>query len=173
MGITVKRAERKYEVVTDLTKLDRVDELTKVLQAESATLADPAKTKAARELKKLEKEMEDTTLVFTFRAVSAREYAEALAECQVEKDSQHPDGVDWYAMVQNLAPAATVEARWKPGDVAAFDPDADWPDLLDSMSDFQVAGLLSVIVGLGRETGAGPKAAFAKASRILKPSAKN
>lgn len=173
MGITVKRAERKYEIATDLTMLDRVDELTKIIQADSATLADPAKTKAARELKKLEKALDDSTLVITFRAVSAREYAEALSQAQVEKDSQHPDGIDWYRMVQLLAPDATVEARWKTGEAAEFNPDMDWPGLLDSMSDFQVAGLLSVIIGLGRETGAGPKAAFERASRTLQKSAKN
>lgn len=173
MSITVKRAQRTFELVTDLTMLDRIDELSAALATESTTLADPAKSKAARELKAIEKKVDDTTLVFTLRAVTAREFAEAQEAGRVEKDDQHPDGLDWFKVVRELAPAATVSVKWKPGDVAAFDPDADWPELLDSMSDFQVAELLSVIVGLGRETGAGPKAAFARLSSTPRRSAKN
>ena len=153
--------------------LDRVDELSRKLSKHSDQLADPERVEAARELEQLRKQLDENTLVVKLQAVTGRAYAEALAASAMEKDAQHPEGTDWFNVVKLLAPEATVEVRWKTGEAADFTPDMDWPALMDSMSDFQCAELLRTVVGLGRETGAGPKAVFARASSILRNSAKN
>ena len=173
MSITVKRAERSLEICTDLTMLDKVDEFTRRLSKHSDQLADPDRIEAARELKKLEHQLDENTLVVKLQAVTGRAYAEALAASAVEKDAQHPEGTDWFNVVRLLAPEATVEAHWKTGEACEFQPDMDWPALMDSMSDYQCAQLLQTVVGLGRETGAGPKAAFKRASSILQNSGTN
>lgn len=173
MSITVKRAERSLEICTDLTMLDKVDELNRKLSKHSDQLADPERVEAARELSKLSQQLDENTLVVKLQAVTGRAYAEALAQSSVEKDAQHPEGTDWFNVVKLLAPEATVEVKWKTGEAADFQPDMDWPALMDSMSDFQCAQLLQTVVGLGRETGAGPKAVFRKASSILQNSARN
>ena len=173
MAITVKRPERTVEIITDLTMLDEIDRLTKEVSAPSTTLADPRKVKAARRLEALADEVKGVTLSVRFQAVSARENAEAMAAA-VPKDDQHPDGTDWFKVVQKLAPAATVSVEWADGSACNdFNPDTDWSALLDSMSDYQVAEVLGAIIALGRETGAGPKAIFEKASSILRASGQN
>lgn len=174
MAITVKRPERTVEIITDLSMLDEIDRLTKEVSAPSTTLADTRKVKAARRLEALADEVKGVTLSVRFQAVSARENAEAMAAAAVPKDDQHPDGTDWFKVVQKLAPAATVSVEWADGSACNdFNPDTDWPALLDSMSDYQVAEILGAIIALGRETGAGPKAIFEKASSILRASGQN
>ncbi|PJM80011.1 hypothetical protein [Bifidobacterium scaligerum] len=168
MAITIKRAEKSMEIVTDLTMLDRLDELNDIIHDNTGMENDPKKVKARREITRLHELFDDVTLVAKFRAVTAADYALALSECRVEQSPDHPEGIDWYRLTLTLAPKSCIEIKWKNGKPADMAPDSpqDWAVLCGSMSDGQVARIQSLITGLGSPQASDlPKAVFANASK--------
>lgn len=153
--ITVKRARRVVDLVTDLSLTEQYTEALRALDearggmptaamevGESAAVRD-----AAAAVQKLEQEMAATTIRFTVEAVSRLRWAEHSAQHPPREDNAgdarlglNLDSLD------ELIPESIKAVHDADGKPIDFDPRSEWPALSAQLSDSQWADFASAIV---------------------------
>lgn len=163
MALTIKRARRVVDLVTDLALHEEYIAALRALDAASAgeplvamEVGKSAATKAAAQhVQDLEAQMAATTLRFTLEAVTRKRWAEHVAEHPPREgdEADRITGMD-LSSVDPLIAESIIAVHDADGQPIDFDPATEWLPLADEMSDGQWGDFADAIVNVNRGTAA-------------------
>lgn len=179
MAITIKRARRVVDLVTDLGLQEQyTDALRAMDEARGDTpyvameVGDSADVRTAAELvQKIEAEMQASTLRFTIEAVDRLRWNEHMVN-HPPRENDEADKAQGFnvSSIDELLPQsikAVHDADGKPYD---FDPKTEWADLSAALSDGQWSDFATAVIVVNRGTDA-PKSRAA--SLVMRSSDKS
>jgi hypothetical protein len=155
MKLTVKRPETTVELCLDgslygewRTAQAELERLNKEKLGDDR-LNSPIKAKA-EQIKKLEQAMKDQTVTFTLRGMRRADW-EHLTTANPPRDGDERDeklyGFNLSAVMERAIPESIVAVQ-QGEEKIDFDPDTEWADLADNMTDAQyedfIVGVLQV-----------------------------
>lgn len=149
MKVTVKPITQDEEIVTDLQLMsDIVDLSNQLAQQDKPKKADKEK------LAGMVKELDSKTLVLTLKGLPSSPWnAIVIDHTDMVKDRAVKD---FQGMVRDAVPRMLVKAEWKDGTEVAFE-DGELEELIDSLTDIQVAELIQTIQTLNTPINQLPK----------------
>lgn len=149
MEVTVKPITKTVEIITDLQLMsDIVDLGNKVAQQDKPKKADKEK------LAGMVKELDSKTLLLTLKGLPSSPWnAIVIDHTNMVKDRAVKD---FQGMVRDAVPRMLVKAAWKDGAEVTFE-DGELEELIDSLTDIQVAELIQTIQTLNTPINQLPK----------------
>lgn len=126
--------------------------------------------KAAKAVRDIEERMERSVLTFRLRALPRSEWADLLVKHPPKTELDKQFGAARSDFFEDAIPASIVEVTQN-GETVDFDVDEDWPDLAESMTDWQFNQFAAAVFGLNRSEVDIPFSAAA--SRTIRRSERN
>lgn len=154
--LAVKRPEKVVPLCLDASLQADWEEAEKALtDARKATAGDrltgqAEATRLAAEVKRLEDAMLAEVAHFRLRALPRSKWAELLATNPPTDDADDKAfGANKAGFFEAVIPASIVEVK-RGDEVLEFDPEADWSDLADDMTDRQYSDFADAVFVLNR-----------------------
>lgn len=149
MKVTVKPITKTVEIVTDLQLMSDIVELSNQLaQQDKPKKADKVK------LASMVKDLDSKTLLLTLKGLPSSPWnAIVIDHTDMVKDRAVKD---FQGMVRDAVPRMLVKAAWKDGAEVTFE-DGELEELIDTLTDIQVAELIQVIQTLNTPINQLPK----------------
>ncbi|WP_339350988.1 hypothetical protein [Bifidobacterium indicum] len=150
MEVTVKPITKTVEIITDLQLMsDIVDLGNQVVGQDKPKKADKEK------LAGMVKDLDSKTLLLTMKGLTSSPWnAIVIAHADVVNDRVVKD---FQGLVRDAVPRMLVKAEWKDGTEVTFE-DGELEDLIDSLTDTQVAELAQTVQTLNTPVNQIPKA---------------
>jgi len=163
MAITIKRARRVVDLVTDLGLQEQYTDALRAMDAArgdtpyvAMEVGESAEVREAAELvQKIEADMQASTLRFTIEAVDRLRWNEHMAKHPARDDNEadKAQGFD-VSSIDGLLPESIKSVHDFDGKPYDFDPKAEWADLSAAMSDGQWSDFASAVIVVNRGTDA-------------------
>lgn len=166
MGITIKRPEATYKLCTDMSlrvEWELADEQLRNARSKATgdrLTGNAEATRLAEQVQELERQMEAATIVFRLRALMRPRFNEivALHPPRQDNDDDKEAGLNRETFFDALLMAkekksdvgTIVEVRDANGELVDFDPESEWPDLADQMTDLQYQDIANLAYVLNR-----------------------
>ncbi|AEI11814.1 hypothetical protein [Cellulomonas gilvus] len=161
-SLTIKRAEKAIDFCTDLALTARHEQLDAELgdvRKKRQTLASHSEAELVAQLRDLERQMAESTVVFVLRALSNKRWAEHEAAHPPRKGDAADEAysVNLSTFVDAVMPESIVSVTHKhDGSPVDFDPATDWMSLADEMSNAQFQVFALALLALNRGVTAAP-----------------
>lgn len=161
----IKRATTSVPLVTNLELLAEYDKASDVLEKlqknarPDKMVGDTELRKAAQDVRALEDQMQDSTVLVKLRALKRTRWAELEEKHPAREDNDLDKryGLNVDTFFDEAIPECIVEATWKTsGKKVDLDPSTDWAELADDMSDGQYAQFITAALALNRGAAAVP-----------------
>lgn len=179
MAVSIKRARRVVDLVTDLSLQEQYTQALRDLDTARANKPlvamevgeSPEVQDAASAVQVLEAEMAASTLRFTLEAVQRLRWNEHIAANPPREGNSQDEaqGVNIESL-DALIPESIKAVHDMDGNPVDFDPKAEWPALSQEISDGQWSDFVSELILVNRGSGA-PKSPVA--SLVMRRSAKS
>ncbi len=163
MAITIRRARRVVDLVTDLglqeqytAALRAMDEAKGDMPYVAMEVGESAEMrKAAEAVQKIEADMQASTLRFTVEAVDRLRWNEHMAKHPGREDNEadRAQGFD-VSSLDEILPESIKAVHDFDGKPFDFDPRAEWADLSAAMSDGQWSDFAAAVITVNRGTDA-------------------
>lgn len=149
MEVTVKPITKTVEIVTDLQLMSDIVDLGNQVAGQ-----DKRKKADKERLAGMVKELDSKTLLLTLKGLPSSPWnAIVIDHTDMVKDRAVKD---FQGMVRDAVPRMLVKASWKDGAEVTFE-DGELDELIDSLTDIQVAELIQVIQTLNTPINQLPK----------------
>ena len=167
--ITIKRARRVVDLVTDLSLTEQYTEALRVLDEARGAMPSvamevgesPAVKAAAEAVLDLERQMAATRMSFTVEAVTRLRWAEFVAAHPPREgnDMDRAQGFD-VSSLDEIIPESIKAAHDFDGKPIDFDPKTEWPALSAELADGQWSDFAAAVISANGATEA-PKSRVA------------
>lgn len=179
MSITIKRARRVVDLVTDLGLQEQYEAALRAMdeaRGDTPFVAmeigeSPEVRAAAVKVQEIEAEIQSSLLRFTIEALDRLRWNKHMAEHPARDDNEadKAQGFD-VSSLDELLPSSIKAVHDAAGKPVDFDPAAEWPALSAEMSDGQWTDFAAAVITVNRGTDA-PKSRVA--SLVMRSSDKS